>query len=181
MALHKLQDIVKEKAVRDAQAENDRRRVIAEAVQAQLEHQESHRHALQCLQQLEDFFWKCANDFSRLANLKIYYTNRPKFHRLTRLFGGYAATIHNLELYVSYDSDGRESKDVRLKVLGQKELQFSADYKESSSLVRGRGYVGGKTYVSMFKNLPVDTFEVQAARKWLESNFEEFYKKLHGI
>ncbi|MCY7346380.1 MAG: hypothetical protein LH614_09205 [Pyrinomonadaceae bacterium] len=182
MALDKLKRELSEKAVRDAQAQKDKQKAVAEEMHTQREYKESQRPALQCLQLLEDFFWECVNDFSRLANLKIYHTNRPKTSWWNRRPKS-SLTLDEPNLYVRFsgfkdDNYDHLSIQFGVNTISRYGLEFTADYGRLGRSITGGGYVEGKTYARVCKNLSVESFEIQTARSWLESNFEEFYKKL---
>jgi hypothetical protein len=182
MALDKLKKELIEKAARDAQAQKNMRKAEAEKEQALLDYKNHQLPALQCLQLLEDFFWECVNDFSRLASLKIHYTNRPRVSWWTLRTRGSSLTIDDPKLYVSFDcSASWEFKTIQLEVFYQQGLQFTAEHGYTGHRVTGGGHIESKSYVRVRKNLSVESFEIQAARKWLESNFEEYYRRLNGV
>lgn len=190
MALDKLRRELNEKAAQAERAERERQKAIAEREQAFLEYKKSQQPAFKCLQLLEDFFWECVDDYSRLANLRIKRTNRSDSAWLFRLLGisSSSATILEPELYVRYESGEWTNEIIKLEVfLPPKDsleeswqgLQFTAEY--STEQHRIPGGIGRSTpyerHVLVCEKLPIESFEIQAARKWLESNFERYYRE----
>ena len=175
MALNKLKRELDEKAAQAALAEKNKRKADDDKEQMLREYKDSQRPALRCLQSLEGLFRECVNDFSRLANLKIAHSNRPMW--LFRLAGQSSATIDDPKLYVSFDASGWDRNTIQLEVFLRQGLQFSAEYSRMGHYSQGVSFPH-ETYVLVRENLPVESFEIQAAHKWLESNFEEYYRRL---
>jgi hypothetical protein len=178
MALDKLKREINERAAQAAHAAEEQRRSDAEKARAYWEYKNGQRPALQCLQLIERHFWVCVNDFSRLGNLKILRTNRPMFLHLFHIPGS-AATLADPSLYVSFECGGWDRNTIKLEVSGQDALAFFAEY-ERMSHRSGDVSFPRESYVRVSGGFKIESFAIRAAHNWVETSFEDYYRKLMG-
>jgi hypothetical protein len=177
MALERIRREVEEQRARaEAQARKNRE----EAVRREQEYQHRLKFVLIYLQELEDYFWECAYEFSRLTGCSIKRTTRKKQGILSRLIGipSPSVTLKYPYLMVDYEPLKFDYSGCKPHVCLSAHLEglhFHAEYGCTSETHDGPVH---HVEVAVHDLLSRDTYNDVAARAWLETKFEEYYHAL---
>lgn len=176
-----LDDIRRELAEERERKAAEARREEEERLRRTRENALAVRPALRCLKELEPRFWSCSEAFAALCESKVDFSSRSQQGFWSKLLRRSCATEESPGLYITYEPGLAEpGQRHAIKLEARPEvLYFEAAY--ALMPVEAAGIQGSRyPYVVHRDMYPVPGFSTAKANKWLESQFERYFRDLTG-
>jgi hypothetical protein len=176
VALKKIRQEIKEEQQRQAaqsREEADERMRLAR------ENERVLGPAVQCARHLESKFQRCSNDLARLCGAEVDASDLPSRSFWSRLLHRSAVTADQPRLRLALEPLAPEMGQHHSITLEARpdDLLFEATYGLPAEEVMGAKGIR-YAHVVCKDTYPISDFSGAAAKKWLESQFENYYREM---